>query len=228
VRQLQAVAVVIPAHDERELLAACLDAVAVAAAGLDLPVTVVAVLDACTDGTEEVLVGRDVVAVTTSRRSVGAARAAGAAAVLSSRSDLAGLWMACTDADTVVGDDWLLEQVRMANGGADLVLGTVRLSPDHEPRRLVAAWAGGYDARDGHRHVHGANLGVRASTYVRAGGFAAVPVDEDVRLVAAVLADPAACVVRTSRMPVVTSGRLVARAPGGFAGHLRGLDARAS
>lgn len=225
---LRCLAVVVPAHDERELLAAALDAIAVAAAKVELPVTVVVVLDSCTDGTEQVLVGRDVTVVTTDQRSVGAARAVGVDAVLRSHGDLRSLWIACTDADTVVGVSWLLEHVRIADGGADLALGTVLLSLDHEPPRLVAAWIRAYDAREGHRHVHGANLGVRASTYVRAGGFDPVPVDEDVRLVDAVLADPAAHVVRTNRMPVVTSGRLVARAPDGFAGYLRQLDTRAS
>lgn len=227
---LAGLAVVVPAHDERELLAACLDSVAVAVAGVAVPTTVVVVLDCCTDGTEQVLVGREVTAVTSSAGCVGAARAAGVRAALSRWPgiDPTLMWLASTDADTVVGSGWLAEQVRLADAGADLTLGTVRLSDDQDPPRLVAAWESEYDATDGHRHVHGANLGVRASTYLRAGGFDAVPCDEDVRLVDAVSADPGAVVVRTGAVPVTTSGRLLARAPAGFAGYLRRLDSRAS
>ena len=36
-----------------------------------------------------------------------------------------------------------------------------------------------------HPHVHGANLGFRASAYLRAGGFPALPTAEDHALVAA-------------------------------------------
>jgi glycosyltransferase involved in cell wall biosynthesis len=48
------VGVVVPAHDERDLLPACLAALAVAAARVaPVPVEVIVVADACTDDTEE-------------------------------------------------------------------------------------------------------------------------------------------------------------------------------
>lgn len=227
---LQAVGVIVPAHDERELLPGCLDALAIAAEVVHLPVTVVVVLDSCTDGTDQVVVGRPVTAVTSSARSVGAARSLGAASVLRHwrHVEPSRLWIASTDADTHVGPTWLAEQVAIADAGADLALGTVRLAPCQAPPRLVAAWQRGYDATDGHGHVHGANLGVRGSTYLRAGGFCDARHDEDVQLVAAVAADTQACVVRTGAMVVTTSGRLEGRAPAGFAAHLRELSIRAS
>jgi len=221
---LQAMVVVIPARDERLLLGACLDAVASAAERVDLPVLTVVALDRCTDGTEQVLLGRQVTAVATQAGCVGAARAAGVRAGL---DQLGGtgpdrVWIANTDADSRVDPGWLAHQLALADSGADLVLGTVWVADTSTS--LASAWAAGYSSTDGHRHVHGANLGVLASAYLRAGGFRALPVHEDVELAAAVAAQPGAVVVRTGAAPVTTSGRLMARAPGGFAAHLRGLQ----
>lgn len=223
--RLDAVLVVIPARDERQLLGACLDAVELAASRVELRVVTVVALDRCTDGTEQVLHGRPVVTVTTKAGCVGAARAAG---VLAGLRQVSGCptdrtWIANTDADSTVDPTWIAHQIALADAGADLALGTVWLAD--APAPLAAAWASGYTVADGHRHVHGANLGIRASTYLRAGGFAPLRVHEDVELLAAVTHDPSALVVRTGTAPVTTSGRLVARAPDGFAAHLRGLQA---
>jgi len=202
-----------------------LDAIDAAACRAGLPVLTVVALDRCTDGTEDVLAGRSVVAVSTRAGCVGGARAAGVRAALRclEGSDLDRLWIANTDADSTVAPDWLARQAALADDGADLVLGTVvvRDAPD----AVRTAWAAGYSPVDGHQHVHGANLGVRASVYLRAGGFASIATHEDVTLAAAIDADPSATVVRTAAAPVTTSGRLAARAPDGFAAHLRGLQA---
>ena len=69
------VVVVIPAHDEREGIRACVDSVLAAAAEVDVPVTVRVVLDTCTDGTGE-HVPDGVETRTVAVRNVGAARAA--------------------------------------------------------------------------------------------------------------------------------------------------------
>ncbi len=222
---IEAVLVVVPARDEQTLLGACLDAVALAADQIAVPVVPVVVLDRCTDGTEAVLRGRGVTAIRTTVGCVGGARAAGVREGLRrlTATRAARVWIANTDADSVVPRHWLAHHLDQADAGADLLLGTVDLAG--APAALMSAWSTEYVAADGHPHVHGANLGVRASAYRRAGGFASVAVHEDVRLAAAVGADPAAVVLRTAAAPVVTSGRLVARAPGGFAAHLRGLQA---
>jgi len=73
-----------------------------------------------------------------------------------------------------------------------------------------------------HDHVHGANLGIRASAYLAAGGFAAVRCREDHDLLRALQA-MGRPVVRTWAEPVVTSARTHGRAPGGFADFLRRL-----
>jgi hypothetical protein len=70
--------------------------------------------------------------------------------------------------------------------------------------------------------VFGANFGVRASHYLRAGGFEPVRTHED-RILAERLRRSGSTVVATDTLRVITSGRLQGRAPHGFAGYLRGL-----
>lgn len=223
---VQAVLVVVPARNERELIGACLEALEQAAERVDRPVLTVVVLDSCADGTASALVGRQVVAVPSTAGCVGAARAHGVRAGLAMMTDTPRhrLWIANTDADSTVDPSWLQHQVGLADAGADLALGTVRLDQDGICPPLAAAWTATYNAASGHQHVHGANLGVRASAYLRAGGFGSVPVGEDVLLADAVAGDPAAMVVRTAAAPVTTSARRVGRAPEGFAAYLEALD----
>jgi hypothetical protein len=84
-----------------------------------------------------------------------------------------------------------------------------------------------YEDRDGHRHIHGANLGVSAEAYVRAGGFAPLRSSEDVALVEALIAHGAR-VVWTAAPRVVTSARRDFRAPDGFGATLMRVDAQAA
>ena len=104
---LREIVVVVPAHNERDRLPACLASVAAAADQVAVPVTVVVVLDACTDRSEDAI-ARPVRALSVSGRNVGAARAAGFAAA-APRSD-ARTWLATTDADSVVPTTWLADQ----------------------------------------------------------------------------------------------------------------------
>jgi glycosyltransferase involved in cell wall biosynthesis len=218
-------AVVVPAHDEEELLPSCLDAVSRAALTVSpRPVQIVVVADACTDGTAEVAHSRGAHVVTVDVRNVGAARAAGTAYAM--RSGPEGLWLATTDADSRVPTGWLRSHRAHAKAGAELVVGTVTVD-DWTP------WPAGLGERHdahyragltpgGHRHVHGANLGYTALAYAKAGGFAALPHDEDRDLVAR-MTKLGARVVRDPDLPVVTSSRPAARAPGGFATFLSSL-----
>ena len=79
---IKAAGVVIPAHNEQDLLPSCLTAVQQAARQLAVPVHLVVVADACNDRTAAVArsQGADVVEVST--RCVGAARRAGVSQVL--------------------------------------------------------------------------------------------------------------------------------------------------
>ena len=137
-----------------------------------------------------------------------------------STTDPSRTWLACTDADSAVPAGWILEQVRLADAGADVVVGTVRPDPADLTATQLAAWRATRVPGRPNGHVHGANLGVRADAYLRAGGFPDRPVHEDVDLVAALVASGAR-VVATDACDVLTSGRLLGRAPGGYAGYLR-------
>ena len=63
--------------------------------------------------------------------------------------------------------------------------------------------------------MHGANLGFTADAYLAAGGFRPLPTAEDHALVDDLLA-AGLPLLRTTRVPVMTSARALARAPRGF------------
>jgi hypothetical protein len=142
-------------------------------------------------------------------RNVGVARATGARAALAAGAR----WLAFTDADSAVDADWLSQQLRLCS---DVVCGTVTVLDwsDHGDavrRQYMAS----YRAHDGHRHVHGANLGVDAQAYRRAGGFAPLRCHEDVALVESLRAIGSR--IAWSAAPRVrTSARRDFRAPEGF------------
>ena len=228
---INAVGVVIPAHDEQDLLPSCLAAVRLAARQVSVPVHVVVVADACTDQTAELASAQGTIVVAARARSVGAARRAGVRQVLRSvrHLDPAALWIATTDADTLVPRCWLSRQLRYASLGWKGVVGTVTVGDwsGHPPQvrrrytRHYRAW------QELHPHVHGANLGFAADAYLAVGGFRPLPTAEDHALVED-LRTAGVPLLRTTRIPVVTSARARARAPRGFSwllGTLAGADA---
>jgi hypothetical protein len=159
-----------------------------------------------------------------SARNVGAARAAGMTAVLRGMPGLdpARVWLATTDADTLVPPRWLSRQIRCASRGWDAILGTVTVTDwAGRPATLAAVFAAHYrhGART-HQHVHGANLGVRASAYLAAGGFQALRTGEDHALLEA-LGSAGCTILPVTDNAVQTSARQQARAPRGFS-HLLG------
>ena len=224
--QIKAVGVIVPAHDEEDLLPACLASLRRAAqmAG-GLPVHLVVVADACRDRTAWLARRGGAAVLTIDARNVGAARAAGAREVLrrAGALDPAEVWLATTDADTVVPAAWLRQQVRYADQGWDAMVGTVRVADwsGYQPA-VVSLFRERY-AAGAHTHVHGANLGFRASAYLAAGGFPAEPTAEDHALVTALTA-AGHRILRTQEVTVATSARRMARAPHGFSGYLGALD----
>lgn len=221
--------VVIPARNEEELLPRCLDAMTAAIAEVhavrDLTppmVSVVIVLDRCTDQTARVAAGwPDFARLHTDRGIVGAARRAGVRHLLPTPAHFTGsTWIATTDADSAVPPNWLTAQLAFARNDVDLVLGTVE-PDDCLPEAARDRWAAQHRLSEGHPHIHGANLGVRADRYRQAGEFACIERHEDVSLVSALRARRVS-EIRTALIPVLTSGRLDGRAPDGFAGYLRG------
>ncbi|MGW4248486.1 glycosyltransferase [Nocardia sp. NPDC004722] len=221
------IVVVVPACDEERWLGGCLDALARSARHIDVPVRVLVVLDACTDGSAAIVraAGADSVAV--SCRSVGAARAAGFA-VARGRGDRT--WFATTDADSRVDPLWLERQLTYARGGYGVVAGVVTVADWHgyrrdTRRRYELRYQAGWEA--GHRHVHGANLGFRADSYWHTGGFADLATGEDVEFVGRAQARGER-VAWARDVVVATSARRIGRAPAGFAAHLRGLQGESS
>ena len=141
----------------------------------------------------------------------------------------AGTWLLSTDADTTVPPDWALAHLRLAADGAHAVAGMADLAGvEHlaadallRYRAIVERGLHG----DTHRHVYGANLGVRADAYLAVGGFPPDGAGEDhglwrrLRAAGYTLAQPSGVRVRTS-------ARLHGRADGGLAGLLRCLHRR--
>jgi glycosyltransferase involved in cell wall biosynthesis len=230
---IQRVAVIVPAADEQDRIAACLAAIEEARCRLlqTTPtiegVDVIVVLDACSDETPAI-VGRfaavgHVRAITSGARLVGAARRLGAQQALQCGVPADRLWLANTDADSTVPANWLTGMVAAADGGAQVVLGTV-LPGAGLTATLRAAWLAPHHLREGHPHVHGANLGIRADTYLELGGWdGGLASAEDVDLAGRAAAAPDVRILRTAAIPVLTSVRMAGRAPGGFSSYIRHL-----
>jgi glycosyltransferase involved in cell wall biosynthesis len=224
---MNAVGVVIPARNEQELLPASLHSLAEAVGRIEAPARIVVALDRCTDRSAAIVAefraaGLPVRSVSVPRPGVGAARAAGVRALLASLG-VDGIWLASTDADSVVPPDWLARQLAHVRLGAEVVVGTVRVTdwsaqPVVVRERFVAA----YRPELGHRHRHGANLGCTARQYLAAGGFAELACDEDVDLICRLEAAGSA-MVWAADLPVTTSARRTGRARGGFADYLADL-----
>lgn len=221
---IRAIGVVVPAHDEEALLPDCLASLQQAAQRAATPVRLVVVADACTDQTARRARESAVTVIEIRSRNVGAARATGMRAVLRQmpQADPSDVWLATTDADTLVPPDWLARQLSHAAQGWDAVLGTVTVADwAGRPTQAAGAFDAHYSHGEGpHPHVHGANLGIRASAYLAAGGFPSLRTAEDHALLWALSAVGIA-VKRADDITVQTSARRDARAPGGFS-HLLG------
>jgi hypothetical protein len=189
-------------------------------------VRIVVVLDSCTDATHSLIQGWPGVEIlTTAEANVGHARALGTAHLLrTTPGPREELWLANTDADSAVPASWLSTMVAEGDAGARILLGTVL--PLAASRQTERAWRGQHVLRDGHPHIHGANLGLRADAYICTGGWSALATGEDIQLARRVVAAGHA-VLRTAQIPVNTSARTKGRAPHGFAGYLSALEANA-
>jgi hypothetical protein len=225
---------VIPARNEAATIVRALDAVDEARGRLPAGVTSTCtiVLDSCTDETGSLVRRRcsgadgTMTVVNSTARNVGAARRQGTAVAIDDAARRGvppvATWLASTDADTMVPAHWLTEQLRLARSPLDAVAGTVELADDADDH-LRARFATTYLlGRDGtHRHVHGANMAMRASTYAAAGGWRPLACGEDHDLWRR-LVDVGTCVTSTA-FAVRTSARHEGRAPGGFAADLAAL-----
>jgi glycosyltransferase involved in cell wall biosynthesis len=223
--------VVVPAHNEKASLPACLRAVLTSALCVPVPVSIIVVLDASDDDSARLAgqYGPDVHFVSVDAHNVGAARAVGFGYGRSlCRDDEC--WYATTDADSRVDPGWLAHQIEL---GADVVLGVVRIANwrHHSPEvadRYIRAYESNPPDQDGqHDHIHGANMGFSARAYWRVGGFHALPSGEDVDLVERFEA-AGYHIHRDTELSVITSARTQARAPHGFAYYLKQLGRSAA
>jgi glycosyltransferase involved in cell wall biosynthesis len=235
---IEAVGVVVPAHDEEELLPACLAALCQAVATVTaerpgLRVRIVVAADACTDDTAAVARRAGALVVPLNFKNVGTARASGLNELLRPGAAAWGgrppaperLWLATTDADSMVPARWLADQLQLAAAGWEAVVGTVAVGDwTGHADRTVREFTRRYGSwQDWHPHVHGANLGFTARAYAAVGGFPALRTGEDRALVGALQARGYR-VLRSAAAPVATSSRVRYRAPAGFGHDLTTLN----
>lgn len=230
-RGVPSVAIVVPVHNEAELLDDCLAALTAAIEHTrethpGVRISTVVVLDACTDASARIALSWPVRTIEIAARNVGTARRLGvAAAVAELRSPPADVWISTTDGDSTVPVTWLSHQLDLRAAGADVVLGTVR--PDFADLTAEHAehWLATHPRGRPAGNTHGANLGLRAEVYVAAGEFPDLDEHEDVALVHAARS-LGARVVATDENEVVTSGRFWGRTPGGYAAFVRATHER--
>jgi glycosyltransferase involved in cell wall biosynthesis len=217
------IAAIVPAHNEADHIARCLTALVVAAGDERLraePVVVFVVLDDCSDDTGRIARAHGATTLCTHHRNVGAARALGAEAAMARGAR----WLAFTDADTEVGPQWFAAQLAHLAQGSEAVCGTVAVRDwGSYGRATQAHFEATYFDVDGHRHIHGANLGVSSAAYRRAGGFDALDCHEDVALVRA-LEDAGTSIAWSAAPRVYTSARRSFRAPQGFGATLSTVE----
>jgi cellulose synthase/poly-beta-1,6-N-acetylglucosamine synthase-like glycosyltransferase len=219
------VGVVIPAQNEETTIEACIAAVLRSLARARVNSWVVVVADHCTDATIERArrtLGNAGEVLEVGVKSAGSARREGVARVLEHWKSLepSEIWLANTDADTLVSDDWIGVQLGFADEGVTAVAGIVRLAEGSGAAHEVYRETYLTDADGTHTHVHGANLSVRADAYADVGGWSHLALAEDHCLWTRLrgkgwrVSSPVSSVV-------TTSARLEGRAQGGFADTLR-------
>lgn len=240
----RAAAVAIPAMNEEDRLPACLAAVDAAAARWDGPVLVVVFANQCSDGTVALLARtrlRHATLVWRAASLLPGARHAGWARRLALDAAADGLSVAddlllSTDADTLVGPDWLVRNAACLMQ-ADAVAGRA-VTPRAEraatgpvgKRRLdqlgryytaldyLRAAREPVDAEQWPRHYYegGASIALTLGTYRRIGGAPTPPLAEDKALFDRIRAHGGR-VRHPVDVRVVTSCRVDGRAPGGMA-----------
>jgi glycosyltransferase involved in cell wall biosynthesis len=228
-----AIGVCLPIHNEEQTLPRALAALQEAihrAEASAISCTLVAVLDDCSDRSED-LVRQWAFAATIptlviecSARNVGCARQTGFLALIEAcnQVDRSRLWLATTDADSEVPSDWLTHQIDCLNRDVEFWAGRVEVL-DWTGRASATSrlWNDAY--RSEWAPIHGANLGISADLFLRVGGFPPLICGEDDALRHAVIRSGAS-VYHDWRAPVKTSSRSVARAPAGFAHYLNCME----
>lgn len=217
------IGIVIPAHNEAMAIAKCL--VSVQTAIEQLPSKIQAyplvVLDSCTDDTQIIVKAAGVDYLCCDYQCVGQVRDMGIRHAIANGAT----WLACTDADSVVPMDWLVQQIEhITHQPTDMICGVVSIdSWEHLTAQTQIDYNAHYQDRMGHRHIHGANLSFSSEAYLAVGGFASLRCHEDMDLVRKFETQDYA-ITWSNRVRVITSSRLQARASEGFAAFLANLE----
>lgn len=226
------VGVVVPIHNERQRLPDAMASLAVATMSTTVPVSLVFVLDACTDDSERIGRGQSDLSplaayhwIPTVHRRASSARSSGVEKVVT-ETGLLGIAprdvaVLTTDADTTVPKEWISDHVVRLDSGDDAVAGIVDLERSAESDGFYERWRHDYSEhfrRDGsHPHVHCANLAVRLSCLNAAGGFGHHERAEDIDLWRRLEATPNIRLRSDHASLVTTSARSDGRVDGGFA-----------
>lgn len=148
------IGIVIPAHNEEQHLSACLQSIqqAIQHTGHE-QVEILVVLDSCTDQSRSVVESHQVNWIECNFACVGKARDLGIRQLI----DQGVIWVACTDADTIVDSDWILCQ--MLHQPTDAICGVVTLDDlSHLSVQQQQKYLAHYQDSMDHQHIHGANL----------------------------------------------------------------------
>ncbi|WP_122902279.1 glycosyltransferase [Acinetobacter sp. B51(2017)] len=213
------IGVVIPACNEEDNIQACLLAVkrAIQQLHVDIEVKVVVVLDSCEDQTLQRVQALQVDYLSCQLRCVGQARDLGVRHLI----EQGVTWIACTDADSCVHPDWLMQQLE--HQPADLICGVVIIEDwQNLSAHAQELYQAHYQDRMHHRHIHGANLSFSRDAYLQVGGFQGLSCHEDVDLVQRMQSQQRQ-IVWSNQVRVTTSSRLEGRVDDGFAHFLKKL-----
>lgn len=216
------IGIVIPAHNEAHDLRACLAAIQQSIQLLQLSqereARVLVVLDNCSDDSLAIVKAAGVAYLSCHFSCVGQTRDFGIRHMIG----LGATWIACTDADSCVDPQWLLQQCM--HQPTDAICGVVQIDNWHTlSSDTQKQYLNHYQDCMDHRHIHGANLSFSSSAYIQAGGFKALSCHEDVNLVER-MQTMNLKIVWSNLVRVTTSSRLDARAPEGFASFLQQLE----
>jgi glycosyltransferase involved in cell wall biosynthesis len=235
VTPISAVGVVVPARNEEDHIGRCVESVLLALEVVPVEAAVCVVLDRCTDRTADLAAtahrGRPTALGLVPHRgpvTVGALRNHGVGWLMRRLAvhPPSAVWLLSTDADTTVDPGWVRDHLGHAATGAHAVAGLADLDDPGAltpAARLAYARILGDGTRgDGHTHVYGANLGIRADVFGAVGGFPRVPQGEDHGLAARVRTGGYRMITALDAR-VRTSSRTAGRAAGGLAGLLAGL-----
>lgn len=222
------IGIVIPAHNEAMTITKCLASVQTAIEQLPstITATVIVVLDSCRDDTLALVESMRVKSAGVNYlccdyQCVGQVRDLGIRHAIASGAT----WLACTDADSVVTPDWLIQQIAHTKAQpTDMICGVVSVdSWAHLTPQTRKDYMAHYQDKMGHRHIHGANLSFSTESYLAVGGFAPLGCHEDVDLVKR-FESKGYAITWSNRVRVITSSRLQARATEGFAAFLANLE----